>query len=395
MKKDYGKYSDFSLTMVNEDKEVYGVFLNVSDDEFDTFAIRIISEKKIEGIIPMVRRGNELGYCLTGLKPLEEAAEHIREYSDKDELLSLLGKIILTASRISAYGLISDKLVINPKHIYVKPDTGEVFLMYYPLMRAELDNVDSCLDSIISLCQTLKGDSGSRTDYMQSQQNQGFGILKENQEAFYRYKNDGRMTQPGEGTEQETEDYGYCKDINDIIGEKISESRAVYGRVDEVLGVGGYAGTEIFDALQSKAEYGSGSGTNENKKCDEGAENSREDYEDNQEKSACKPYNFYNKENPVLIRKKSNTLININRNIFKLGKDREYVDYCIDDNGAVSRSHAQLVRREDGFYIEDNESLNYTYVNGVRVMPNQSVRLSDDSLIQLADEIFIFRYENK
>jgi len=50
------------------------------------------------------------------------------------------------------------------------------------------------------------------------------------------------------------------------------------------------------------------------------------------------------------------------------------------DDVTVSRNHALLVRRQDGFYIDDLGSLNGTYVNRRRI---ESHQLSDGDEIQI------------
>ena len=64
--------------------------------------------------------------------------------------------------------------------------------------------------------------------------------------------------------------------------------------------------------------------------------------------------------------------------------------YCVDENSAISRSHADIYTRNDGYYITDNASLNHTYVNGVMLMAHQQMLLTNGSIIQLADEVFEF-----
>ena len=54
-------------------------------------------------------------------------------------------------------------------------------------------------------------------------------------------------------------------------------------------------------------------------------------------------------------------------------------DILLDDV-TVSREHARVVRRPDGFYIEDADSLNGTYVNRRRV---ESHHLSDGDELQI------------
>ena len=93
---------------------------------------------------------------------------------------------------------------------------------------------------------------------------------------------------------------------------------------------------------------------------------------------------------PYLIRKKNNERILINRNIFKVGKDESYVDYCIKDNPTVSRNHADIVKRAGGYYIMDKGSLNHTFLNGKRLDEEVAYKLEDEDLVQIADEIFVY-----
>ena len=43
------------------------------------------------------------------------------------------------------------------------------------------------------------------------------------------------------------------------------------------------------------------------------------------------------------------------------------------------------------YYIEDMDSSNYTYLNGIRVMPGHPKKLQEEDRIRLSDEEFIFR----
>jgi FOG: FHA domain len=67
------------------------------------------------------------------------------------------------------------------------------------------------------------------------------------------------------------------------------------------------------------------------------------------------------------------------------------VDYCIKDNSAVSRSHADILRKENGYVIVDNNSLNHTFVNGIQLVPQDQMLLADGAVVMLADEEFEFK----
>ena len=92
-----------------------------------------------------------------------------------------------------------------------------------------------------------------------------------------------------------------------------------------------------------------------------------------------------------LIRKKNNERITVSKAVFKLGKERRRVDYCVADNTNVSRTHADIVYKNGSFYLVDNNSKNGTTVNGASVAAGQERRIANNDIIKLADEEFQFR----
>ena len=94
---------------------------------------------------------------------------------------------------------------------------------------------------------------------------------------------------------------------------------------------------------------------------------------------------------PTLIRQKNGEKIPVNKPLFRLGKEKSYVDYFIADNPAVSRSHANIIERDGRFYIMDTNSKNHTYVNGVMLPSNEEVPLEHGSVVVLANESFEFK----
>lgn len=93
----------------------------------------------------------------------------------------------------------------------------------------------------------------------------------------------------------------------------------------------------------------------------------------------------------ILVRKKTGEQIQIRKQLFKIGKERVNVDYCISDNSTISRIHVQITYRGGEYYIMDMKSTNYTYVNGNKLAANQEVKLRNGDKIKLSDEEFEFR----
>lgn len=94
---------------------------------------------------------------------------------------------------------------------------------------------------------------------------------------------------------------------------------------------------------------------------------------------------------PHLIRMKNNEKIPLNKPVFRIGKERSYVDYFIGDNTAISRSHANIVDHNGEFFVVDTNSTNHTYVNGGMIQSNVETRLSHGTIICFANEDFEFR----
>lgn len=63
-----------------------------------------------------------------------------------------------------------------------------------------------------------------------------------------------------------------------------------------------------------------------------------------------------------------------------LGKSREKADIVLPDD-TVSRIHARIELRTDGFYVNDLYSTNGTWLNGRRIEPGNAVRLSDGAAL--------------
>ena len=94
---------------------------------------------------------------------------------------------------------------------------------------------------------------------------------------------------------------------------------------------------------------------------------------------------------PHLIRSKNNEKINLDKPVFRIGKEKSYVDYFIGDNTAISRSHANVISRDGAYFVVDTNSTNHTYLNGVMIQSNEEAKLTHGDKIRLANEDFEFK----
>ncbi len=93
---------------------------------------------------------------------------------------------------------------------------------------------------------------------------------------------------------------------------------------------------------------------------------------------------------PYLLRVKNNEKILINKENFRIGKEKSFVDYFIGDNTAISRSHANIIVKGNDYFIVDTNSTNHTFVNGKMIQSNIEIQIFSGDKIRLANEEFGF-----
>lgn len=93
---------------------------------------------------------------------------------------------------------------------------------------------------------------------------------------------------------------------------------------------------------------------------------------------------------PTLKRVSTDEIIVIDKPVFRLGKDKSCVDYVVTNNNTISGNHADIVSRNEQYYVVDLNSKNKTYINK-RVLPSQyEVEIFNGDTLRLANEEFIF-----
>lgn len=92
----------------------------------------------------------------------------------------------------------------------------------------------------------------------------------------------------------------------------------------------------------------------------------------------------------VLVRMKTGQRERLRKERFLLGKERSSTDFYIGDNSAVSRRHACILKKADGFWVVDLQATNGTFLNGERLHPGTERLLKGGDRLRLADEDFEF-----
>lgn len=77
---------------------------------------------------------------------------------------------------------------------------------------------------------------------------------------------------------------------------------------------------------------------------------------------------------------------------FLIGTLRGTCDYVVS-NSAVSRRHAEIIRKDDAYCIRDLKSSNHTYINGEKLVPEKEYPLKNGDTVVLGNEEFTFVIE--
>jgi pSer/pThr/pTyr-binding forkhead associated (FHA) protein len=95
------------------------------------------------------------------------------------------------------------------------------------------------------------------------------------------------------------------------------------------------------------------------------------------------------------LRVLTNEVISINKPVFRVGKERSYVDYFVNNNNAVSRSHADIITRGKNCFVMDLNSKNGTYINNQPIPAQMERQLKNGDTLRLGNEEFIFRISTR
>lgn len=93
---------------------------------------------------------------------------------------------------------------------------------------------------------------------------------------------------------------------------------------------------------------------------------------------------------PSLYRVLTEETISVNKPVFRLGKEKSYVDYFVTNNIAVSRSHADIITRGSKYFVKDLNSKNHTYINDEEICVMCEIEIKNEDRLRLGNEEFIF-----
>ena len=422
-----------------QDKIKYLVFEVDVSDKIDTIAVGMLENNIIDGIIPFsISQFDDKITIRYDITQFITMSELIDEYMSREKILSVIDNILSVYSGVEDYFIESESLQLDCDKIFYTKKDESVHMICLPVMNKNIGNPDLNVFLKSLICR-LKFDSTENCDYIgkmlgylnssndfivsdfvyivDSQKKPGIPVIcaleekentadkpsgtipdqaipkqikqkKEGEKPEYTL-NKPQLTKKNISAEkEESEDdpeLGFKLPLDfyaddEENSEEIKNKEGIFSKL--------FKEQKSKGKLKKKEEQE----TSEKIKvhyCDENGEVYNEEELKNQ-KTPVKQKNEKTEKKTFLLRMKNNEKIMLEKNKFKIGTDKKTVDYCINDNHAVSRTHAEIHKKNGCYYLVDNESTNHTYLNEHEIQSNSEIKLQNKSRIKFANEEFIF-----
>lgn len=317
----------------------------INEDELNNF-----SRKYVRGLLQVKKvKKNLIEYSgPVGISLYNRLKKPISKY----EFFFIMEQIIDLTQKIMNVDLEADKVIFNIHHIYINEQTKELQFIYLPLLQpARTINLFELMYNIIYLVTPVQEqDEGyiSRFTYFLK----GLQFFDPEEIESYIVKED-------------------CKVVNIIKKHNVGQSGFMTDKPKD-----------YYEHYDKKNEDGEETGLLGD---DEATGLLQDD-----EETGLLSDDTCQVRYPTLLRVLTDEVIIINKPVFRLGKERSYSDYFVGNNNMVSRSHADIVTREQRYFIMDLNSTNKTYVNGVPITVRQEIEIKDGDSIRLGNEEFVF-----
>lgn len=307
------------------------------NEQINEREIQVFETKLIRGLMRPSFDGKK---TVTYLAPISiELHKYLKNVISKNDFFLIFAQFIETVNKIDKYKLNINNLVLNLKYIFINVMTKEVQFIYQPIMSQNISsNIFSILYDVIFQAKINQNEDLKEINSL-------IGYLRSMQ-IF---------------SSMDIQNYIsniYPSVYKQIQKEKMEQSQELNNR--------------IYDVSETSLLY-----ENEGTSL----------LYDNDEGTTLLQDQFINY--PYIIRVKDFERIDINKDTFKLGTDKEVVDYYID-NSAVSRNHADIISNDGVYYVKDNNSTNGTFINGAPINLKGEIQINDGDIITLGNEDFEF-----
>ncbi len=92
-----------------------------------------------------------------------------------------------------------------------------------------------------------------------------------------------------------------------------------------------------------------------------------------------------------VLRRSGGQKLPLDKDVMVIGRQDGVADILIHENTSVGRQHARLIQIDSGYAVKDLKSVNGTYVNDKKVIPEQPIALVDGDVLRISNECFTFQ----
>lgn len=339
----------------------------INEREFEFFSC-----KNLRGFLKArnIKKFGFSGYEYTGPIGIS-LSDYLKKPISKYDFLFLIEQIVALVQTLQKNALSIHKVIWEIQNIYINETTREIQLIYLPLENQE-QNVDllKFIDTIIYSIKLMPGqnseyisrftyfmrslkefDCDKIEQYIQTEDRSIVNTIKRNSEG---------LGHSGFITDKQKEYYDHYRNAK-------SDSSSLDD--EEPTGLL-YDEDNATSLLFEDEEEATGLLIE-----DDGTTLLTEDYQVHY---------------PTLFRVVTEETISINKPVFRIGKEKSYSDYFVANNNAVSRSHADIISRNNKYYVIDLNSKNRTYINNQIIPIQQETQIFDGDKLRLGNEEFIF-----
>lgn len=374
-------------------------------EEINIRELEVFNQKLIRGLMrPTLTGERKLTYispCGIVLK------KYLAKGISKNEFFLVFTQIIEITKKIDRNGFNINNLVLNPNYIFVNEMTKEVNFLYQPFISQNVSvNIFSFLYDVIYMSVfKLEEDTRFVNDLMTylkgmqffSSLNIEHYILKVYPQVYKQIIRE----KPGQSQNLKEREWmnnsESLKDLNaDEDGTEIlNENNGDTGLSEEDdAGATALLMEENTALLLEENEEDTALLYEEND-CNTALlmEEENEDTAILLESEGTAVLNNKSQAYPYLIRMFNYEQIDLNKPVFRIGKEKSYVDYFVMNNNKVSRLHADIIKDGSRYFIKDNNSTNGTFINGEIIEQDREVEIFDLDCIKLANEEFEFHVQ--
>lgn len=341
------------------------------DEEISNREIEQFSKKYIRGFLkPHQVKSKVIEY--TGPESLS-LFEYLKAPISKYEFFYMMAQIVEATNRLDRANLFLNKLMMDMRYVFINKMTREIHFIYLPIVISHY-----CVDVlgfIEAIVYSLVPNPAENTEYIAQFMNfikslSGFSadeiqayIATQDRSVASQIKKQN-VGQSGFITDKPKDYYDHYEKTDDdatsLLNEDDDNTSLLDEEDDEGTALLDDEGTALLDD-------------------DEGTsillENS---------------VGYQQVHFPSLHRTSTNETISINKPVFRLGKEKSYVDYFVSNNNSVSRSHADIITRGTRYFVYDHNSKNNTYINDKILPVKVEVEIFEGNMLRLANEEFVF-----